>query len=362
METKNLIGLSREEFNTEIIAMGEKSFRANQLWEWIYNKGVKSFDEMTSISAKFREELKSRYNLNRPSISTAKKSIDGTSKWLLKMHDSNEVEAVHIPDPEEDRGALCVSSQVGCSLTCSFCHTGTQRMVRNLTAEEIVGQFMLARDELSDWPSKKETRIVSNVVMMGMGEPLLNYDNVAKALKIIMDGEGLALSKRRITLSTSGVVPLIERCGHELGVNLAISLHAVTDELRNVLVPINRKYPIDQLLDACRNYPPGGNARRITFEYVMLRDVNDSDSDARALVKLLKGIPAKVNLIPFNKWPGASYERSSGNRIHAFSKIIEEAGYSSPVRTPRGEDILAACGQLKSESVRTAKKAGAQDT
>lgn len=355
MQTKNLIGLSREEFNAEIIAMGEKKFRANQLWEWVYNKGVKSFDEMTSISVKFREDLKAKYNLNRPGISVAKKSIDGTSKWLLKMHDGSEIETVHIPD--EDRGALCVSSQVGCSLTCTFCHTGTQNLVRNLTAEEIVGQFMLARDELGDWPSKKEQRIVSNVVMMGMGEPLLNYDNVAKALKIIMDGEGLSLSKRRITLSTSGIVPLIERCGHELGVNLAISLHAVTNELRDVLVPINKKFPLERLLQACRDYPPGGNARRITFEYVMLKDVNDSDADARALIKLLEGIPSKVNLIPFNKWPGAGYERSSNNRIRAFSKIIEDGGYSSPVRTPRGEDILAACGQLKSESVRVKKGA-----
>ncbi len=356
MKTKNLIGLSREEFNAEIISMGEKSFRANQLWEWVYNKGVKSFDDMTSISVKFREDLKALYNIDRPGISVAKKSIDGTSKWLLKMHDGSEIEAVHIPDPEEERGALCVSSQVGCSLTCSFCHTGTQALVRNLTAEEIVGQFMVARDELGDWPSKKETRIVSNVVMMGMGEPLLNFDNVSKALKIIMDGEGLSLSKRRITLSTSGIVPLIERCGHEIGVNLAISLHAVRDDLRDELVPINKKFPIKDLLEACRNYPPGGNTRRITFEYVMLKDVNDSDADARELVKLLKDIPAKVNLIPFNKWPGVKYERSSNNRIRAFSKIVEEAGYSSPVRTPRGEDILAACGQLKSESVRVRKE------
>ncbi len=353
MQTSNLIGLSRTEFNAHIAAMGEKPFRANQLWEWVYNKGARSFDDMTSISKQFREDLKIKYNLARPAISVAQKSLDGTAKWLLKMHDGNEIETVHIPD--EDRGALCISSQVGCSLTCKFCHTGTQRMVRNLTAEEIVGQFMLARDELADWPSKKATRIVSNVVMMGMGEPLLNYDNVAKALKIIMDGEGLALSKRRITLSTSGIVPMIETCGHELGVNLAISLHAVTDELRNDLVPVNRKYPLKDLLNACRNYPPGGNARRITFEYVMLKDVNDSDADARALVALLKGIPAKVNLIPFNKWPGAGYERSSNNRIQAFSKIIEEAGYSSPVRTPRGEDILAACGQLKSESIKVKK-------
>lgn len=353
MQTKNLIGLSREEFNAEIKQMGEKAFRANQLWEWVYNKGARSFDDMTSISLAFRERLKENYNLDRPAISVAKQSIDGTSKWLLKMQDGSEIETVHIPD--EDRGALCVSSQVGCSLTCSFCHTGTQNLVRNLTAQEIVGQFMLARDQLNDWPSKKENRIVSNVVMMGMGEPLLNYANVAKALKIIMDGEGLALSKRRITLSTSGIVPLIEQCGHELGVNLAISLHAVTDELRDVLVPINKKFPIKDLLEACRNYPPGGNARRITFEYVMLNGINDSDADARRLVTLLKGIPAKVNLIPFNKWPGSNYERSSGNRIRAFSKIVEDAGYSSPVRTPRGEDILAACGQLKSESKRVAR-------
>jgi 23S rRNA (adenine2503-C2)-methyltransferase len=353
METKNLIGLSREEFAAEIMSMGGKTFRANQLWEWVYNKGAKSFDDMTSISKQFREDLKLKYNLNRPTISTAQKSIDGTHKWLLKLHDDNEVEAVHIP--EEGRGSLCISSQVGCSLNCTFCHTGTQRMVRNLTAEEILGQFMLSRDELNDWPSKKEIRLVSNIVMMGMGEPLMNYDNVAKALKIIMDGEGLALSKRRITLSTSGVVPLIEKCGHELGVNLAISLHAVTNELRNEIVPVNRKYPLETLLEACRNYPASGNTRRITFEYVMLKDVNDADEDAHAMVKLLEGIPAKVNLIPFNKWPGTIYERSSNNRIRAFSKIIEESGYSSPVRKPRGEDILAACGQLKSESIKIRK-------
>ncbi len=298
----------------------------------------------------FRERLAAAYVVRRPAVSRALESVDGTRKWLLRFPDGQEVETVHIP--EEDRGTLCVSSQVGCTLTCKFCHTGTQRLVRNLEPGEIVGQVMVARDALGEWPSPAEDRQLTNIVLMGMGEPLYNYDAVATALRIVMDQEGLSLSKRKITLSTSGVVPAIKRCGAELGVNLAISLHAVTDELRDVLVPLNKKYPIAELLDACRNYPGSSNARRITFEYVMLKGVNDTPAEARALVSLLRGIPAKVNLIPFNPWPGAPYECSTREAIKQFSDIVFEAGYSSPVRTPRGQDIMAACGQLKSDSVK----------
>jgi 23S rRNA (adenine2503-C2)-methyltransferase len=301
--------------------------------------------------------LAERFEVARPGISVDRQSVDGTRKWLLKFADGQEAESVHIP--EEDRGTLCVSSQVGCTLTCKFCHTGTQRLVRNLSAAEIVGQVMNARDHLGEWPSPQDGRLLSNIVMMGMGEPLYNYDNVAKALKIVMDHEGISISKRKITLSTAGVVPMIGKAGEELGVNLAISLHAVTDELRDKIVPINKKYPIAELMQACRDYPTLNNARRITFEYVMLKDVNDSPADAKALVKLIKGIPAKVNLIPFNPWPGAPFERSTPEAIKRFSDIVFEAGYSSPVRTPRGEDIMAACGQLKSESVRERKSARA---
>jgi 23S rRNA (adenine2503-C2)-methyltransferase len=289
----------------------------------------------------------------RPAVSRALASVDGTQKWLLRFADGQEVESVHIP--EEDRGTLCVSSQVGCTLTCKFCHTGTQRLVRNLEASEIVGQVMLARDALGEWPSPAEDRQITNIVMMGMGEPLYNFENVAKALKIVMDHEGLSISRRKITLSTAGVVPMIRRCGAELAVNLAISLHAVSDELRDVLVPLNKKYPIAELLDACRTYPGSSNARRITFEYVMLKGVNDTPAEARELVRLLAGIPAKVNLIPFNPWPGAPFECSSDPAIAAFADIVNAAGYSSPVRTPRGRDILAACGQLKSDSVKLRK-------
>jgi len=348
----NLIGLSREELTEEMLTFGAQAFRARQLWQWIYNRGARDFPEMTSLSKDFRAKLSESYVLRRPSTALALQSRDGTRKWLLRFSDDQEAETVHIP--EEDRGTLCVSSQVGCTLNCRFCHTGTQRLVRNLDAAEIVGQVMIARDALGEWPLPNtppaEDRQLTNIVMMGMGEPLYNYDNVAKALRIVMDHEGLSISKRRITLSTSGIVPMIARCGAELGVNLAISLHAVTDELRDVLVPINKKYPITQLLEACRTYPGSSNARRITFEYIMLKDVNDSPADARALIRLLYGIPAKVNLIPFNPWPGAPYECSSQRAIAAFSDIIFEAGYSSPVRTPRGQDIMAACGQLKSES------------
>jgi len=347
---RNLVGLGREALAAEMAAFGSEPFRARQLWHWIYHRGATDFAAMTNLARPFRDRLAERYALSRPAVSRTQQSRDGTRKWLLRFADSQEVETVHIP--EEDRGTLCVSSQVGCTLTCSFCHTGTQRLVRNLGAAEIVGQIMVARDALGEWPSPKDDRQLTNLVLMGMGEPLYNFDNVAAALKIAMDPEGLAISKRKITLSTSGVVPMIARCGAELGVNLAISLHAVTDEIRDRLVPINRKWPIAELLEACRNYPGASNARRITFEYVMLKGVNDSPADARALVRLLEGIPAKVNLIPFNPWPGAPYECSSDPAIKAFSDIVFAAGYSAPVRTPRGRDISAACGQLKSASER----------
>ena len=350
---KNLVGLDRTELAVEMAAFGAEPFRARQLWHWIYHRGATGFDQMTSLSKAFRATLAERYRVARPTVSRDLDSVDGTRKWLLRFGDGQEVESVHIP--EEDRGTLCVSSQVGCTLTCKFCHTGTQRLVRNLEAAEIVGQVMIARDALGEWPSPPEDRQITNIVMMGMGEPLYNFENVAKALKIVMDHEGLSISRRKITLSTAGVVPMIRRCGAELGVNLAISLHAVTDELRDVLVPLNKKYPIAELLDACRTYPGSSNARRITFEYVMLKGVNDTPAEARALVRLLAGIPAKVNLIPFNPWPGAPFECSSDEGIAAFADIVNAAGYSSPVRTPRGRDILAACGQLKSESVKLRK-------
>ena len=350
---KELIGLSREELIAEMQSLGEKPFRAKQLWHWIYNQGVRSFAEMSNISKEMRDKLEEHYVVGRSAISQDHKSLDGTRKWLLKFSDGEEAETVHIP--EADRGTLCVSSQVGCTLSCTFCHTGTQRLVRNLTAGEIINQLLISRDALDEWPSTQEVRNISNIVMMGMGEPLYNYENVAKALTIIMDGEGVSISRRRITLSTSGVVPMIERCGKELGVNLAISLHAVTNELRDEIVPINKKYPIEMLLDACRSYPASSNSKRITFEYVMLKDVNDSPAEARQLVKLLRGIPAKVNLIPFNPWPGTIYECSPWEKIKAFAAIVNDAGYASPIRTPRGDDILAACGQLRSESIRKSK-------
>ena len=351
----NLVGLSRDELNAAMTEIGQPAFRGKQLWNWIYHRGETDFAKMSNLSKDFRAALAERFVVQRPAITVDRQSIDGTRKWLLKFPDGQEVESVHIP--ESDRGTLCVSSQVGCTLTCKFCHTGTQKLVRNLTAAEIVGQIMNARDHLGEWPSPQDGRMLSNIVMMGMGEPLYNYENVAKALKIVMDSEGISISKRKITLSTAGVVPMIERAGAELGVNLAISLHAVTDELRNEIVPINKKYPIAQLMQACRDYPTLTNARRITFEYVMLKDVNDSPADAHALIKLIKGIPAKVNLIPFNPWPGAPYERSTQASIDAFSDIVFNAGYASPVRTPRGEDIMAACGQLKSESVKQRRSA-----
>jgi 23S rRNA (adenine2503-C2)-methyltransferase len=351
---RNLVGLDRSALAVELSAFGAEPFRARQLWHWIYHRGATDFATMTSLSKMFREELAARYALQRPAVSRALTSIDGTRKWLLRFPDGQEVETVHIPEAE--RGTLCVSSQVGCTLTCTFCHTGTQRLVRNLTSAEIVAQIMIARDALGEWPSPQSDRQVTNIVLMGMGEPLFNYDNVAEALKIVMDPEGLSISRRKITLSTAGVVPMIRRCGAELGVNLAVSLHAVHDDVRDRLIPLNRKYPIAELLDACRNYPGASNARRITFEYVMLKGVNDSPAEARELVRLLGGIPAKVNLIPFNPWPGAPYECSSEAAIEAFSDIVFAAGYSAPVRTPRGRDILAACGQLKSASVKLRKR------
>lgn len=347
---RNLIGLSFEELTTALTELGLEKFRAKQIWSWIYNHGATDFSKMSTLAKSAREKLMASFSVLRPTISQDQKSEDGTRKWLLKMPDGQEVECVHIP--ETDRGALCVSSQVGCTLTCRFCHTGTQRLVRNLEAGEIVMQVMLARDALGEWPSTREQRLLSNIVMMGMGEPLYNYENVSKALRIIMDGEGIAISKRRITLSTSGVVPMIKRCGDELDVNLAISLHAVTDELRDNIVPINRMYPIKDLLQACRDYPGASNSRRITFEYVMLKGINDSPVDAKQLVRLLRGIPAKINLIPFNPWPGSPFECSDWDTIEKFSIIINDAGYASPVRTPRGRDIMAACGQLKSASIR----------
>jgi 23S rRNA (adenine2503-C2)-methyltransferase len=349
----DLVGLSRAELQAEFAALGLPTFRARQVWHWIYHRGATSFETMTTLAKDLRAQLAARYVIGRPEVSRAQQSVDGTSKWLLRFPDGNEIESVHIP--EEDRGTLCVSSQVGCTLTCRFCHTGTQRLVRNLTAREIVEQVLVARDRLGEWPAPKDGRLVSNIVMMGMGEPLYNFDEVAKALKIVMDNEGVAISKRRITLSTAGVVPMMKRCGEEIGVNLAVSLHAVSDEIRDAIVPLNKKYPLAELIQACREYPGANNARRITLEYVMLKGVNDSPADARALVRLIEGIPAKINLIPFNPWPGAPYECSTEAAIQAFGDIVNAAGYASPVRTPRGRDILAACGQLKSLSEKKRK-------
>jgi 23S rRNA (adenine2503-C2)-methyltransferase len=361
----SLIGLTRAQLADALTQAGvpkaQRKMRVQQLWHWIYFRGFTDFNRMTSVSKELRAVLAERFTLVRPDMVAEQVSIDGTRKWLLRLPGDPEsglphdVECVYIPDTE--RGTLCVSSQVGCTLTCTFCHTGTQRLVRNLTAGEIAGQVMVARDRLGDWPGATRPtdgvipagdRCVTNIVMMGMGEPLYNLDAVRDALLIVADGEGIGISKRRITLSTSGVVPNIERAGAEIGCMLAVSLHAVRDKLRNELVPLNRKYPIAQLLDACRNYPGVSNARRITFEYVMLKNINDSIEEAKALVRLLKGIPAKINLIPFNPWPGSQYECSDWEQIEKFSQVVFDAGYASPVRTPRGRDILAACGQLKS--------------
>ncbi|MFM2148060.1 MAG: hypothetical protein RLZZ187_366 [Pseudomonadota bacterium] len=358
---RDLVGLSREELAAEMVAIGEKPFRANQLWHWIYHQGVTDFAAMPTIAKPMQAKLAERFVVGRPEVTAEQTSEDTTRKWLFRWRDGQQVETVYIPDRQEDRGAVCISTQVGCTLSCTFCHTGTQKLVRNLGAAEIVGQFMAARDSYGEWPSPKDgtPRLLSNIVVMGMGEPLYNYANTAKALRIIMDGEGIGLSRRRITLSTSGVVPMMDRCGEELNVNLAVSLHAVTNELRDQIVPLNRKYPIEELMAACRRYPGASNARRITFEYVMLRGVNDSEAEARELVRLLKGLPAKVNLIPFNPWPGSPYLTSKPDQVKRFAEIVMQAGYSSPIRRPRGRDILAACGQLKTESERARKKVGA---
>lgn len=348
----DLIGLSRHELSEKLVEVGLDPALVKPIWNDIYVKGVTCFSQMPSISLKRQALLSQCFVIGRPTVAKELISADGTRKWLLNFASGNDVpggnsvESVLIP--EKDRGALCVSSQLGCSLSCPFCHTGTMKLVRNLTASEIVAQVMNARDRLAEWGRKRRDCLLTNIVLMGMGEPLMNYDNVAKALQIIMDAEGIAISRRRIMISTAGVVPMIDRVGRELKVNLAISLHAVTDELRDELVPLNRKYPIQQLMQACRNYPAASNSRRITFEYVMLNDVNDSDADARQLVRLLNGIHAKVNLIPWNPWPGAGYQTSTPQRIRAFAQIVNQAGYSSAVRATRGEDIMAACGQLKS--------------
>jgi 23S rRNA (adenine2503-C2)-methyltransferase len=350
---EHLVGLDREELSARVQELGEPRFRAKQLWHWVYHHGATDFGAMSSLAKGFRAKLSEQHSVARPAVKMDRTSEDGTRKWLVRLRDLQEIESVFIP--EADRGTLCISSQVGCTLTCRFCHTGTQRLVRNLSAGEILEQIMLARDSLDEWPTPKDGRRLTNIVLMGMGEPLYNYDQVAKAMRIAMDPEGLGFSRRRITLSTSGVVPMMQRCGEELGVNLAVSLHAVRDELRDWLVPLNKKYPLDQLLAACRAYPGINNARRITFEYVMLKDVNDSPADARELVRLLDGIPAKVNLIPFNPWPGTEFECSSDETVERFSDILYEANLSAPIRAPRGRDIQAACGQLRSESQRQKK-------
>ena len=360
---RDLIGLDRTALGAALAQAGapetQAAMRVEQLWQWIYHRGARDFAEMTNLAKDLRSRLAESFTLGRPEVVERRISADGTRKYLLRVAGGGEIETVYIP--EADRGTLCVSSQIGCTLTCSFCHTGTQRLVRNLTAAEIVGQVLAARDDLGDWGrSGPDKRLISNLVLMGMGEPLYNFEAVRDAMRIVMDGAGLALSRRRITLSTSGIVPEIARVGAELGCLLAISFHATTDPVRDQLVPINRKWNIAALLDACRAYPRLSNSERITFEYVMLKDVNDSDADARRLVKLIAGIPAKINLIPFNPWPGAPYERSDPERIEAFGRIVNRAGYASPVRAPRGEDIMAACGQLKSASERVRRATAAR--
>ncbi|KUJ84121.1 23S rRNA (adenine(2503)-C2)-methyltransferase [Ruegeria marisrubri] len=359
----NLVGLTRDRLREVLIEHGtperQAKMRVNQIWQWIYQWGVRDFAEMTNLAKSYRAQLAENFVIEIPEVVTRKVSEDGTRKYLVRIAGGHEVEVVYIP--EEDRGTLCISSQVGCTLTCSFCHTGTQKLVRNLTTAEIVGQIMMARDDLNEWPvpgePKNETRLLSNIVLMGMGEPLYNFENVRDAMKIAMDPEGISLSRRRITLSTSGVVPEIARTAEEIGCLLAISFHATTNETRDVLVPINKRWNIEELLQALANYPKASNSERITFEYVMLDGVNDSDEDAHRLIELIRShdIPAKINLIPFNEWPGAPYKRSSNNRIRAFANIIYQAGYASPIRTPRGEDIMAACGQLKSATERERK-------
>ena len=359
----NIVGLTRDKLRDALIAMGtpekQARMRTDQIWQWVYQWGVRDFHAMTNLAKAYRADLDAHFEIALPEIVSKQVSADGTRKYLVRIAGGHEVEVVYIP--ETDRGTLCISSQVGCTLTCSFCHTGTQKLVRNLTAGEIIGQVMLARDDLGEWPEpgvgtgENGPRLLSNIVLMGMGEPLYNFDNVRDAMKIAMDGEGIALSRRRITLSTSGVVPEIAKTAEEIGCLLAVSFHATTDAVRDMLVPINKRWNIETLLDALREYPKKSNSERITFEYVMLKDVNDSDADARRLVKLISGIPAKINLIPFNEWPGAPYQRSDWSRIESFADIIYKAGYASPIRTPRGEDIMAACGQLKSATERERK-------
>jgi 23S rRNA (adenine2503-C2)-methyltransferase len=358
----NLVGIPRARMRELLIAHGtpekQAKMRVNQIWQWIYQWGVRDFHAMTNLAKAYRADLAEKFVIEIPEMVSRQVSADGTRKYLVRIAGGHEVEVVYIP--ETDRGTLCISSQVGCTLTCSFCHTGTQKLVRNLTAGEIIGQVMLARDDLNEWPRPGEgagehPRLLSNIVLMGMGEPLYNFENVRDAMKIAMDGEGISLSRRRITLSTSGVVPEIARTAEEIGCLLAVSFHATTDEVRDRLVPINRKWNIETLLSALREYPRLSNSERITFEYVMLKDVNDSDADARRLIELIKGIPAKINLIPFNEWPGAPHQRSDWDRIQRFADIIYKAGYASPIRTPRGEDIMAACGQLKSDTERVRK-------
>ena len=351
---REIVGLSREELTEALGEIGEQPFRTKQVWHWVYHQGVTDFARMSSIGRPLQARLAERFVIGRPEAATVQTSSDDTRKFLFRFRDGQEAETVYIPDRREDRGAVCISSQVGCTLSCRFCHTGTQALARNLGAAEIVGQFMAARDSYGEWPSPRgETpRLLSTIVLMGMGEPLYNYENVAKAMRIVMDGEGIGLSRRRITLSTSGVVPMMDRAGEELGVNLAVSLHAVRDELRDEIVPLNRKYPLAELIAACRRYPAASNARRITFEYVMLRGVNDSEADAHELVRLIAGIPAKVNLIPFNPWPGSPYQTSTRQQLDRFAQIVMDAGFASPIRAPRGRDILAACGQLRTESRR----------
>ena len=353
MSKQDLLNFNIEELQDYCVSNNLSKFRATQIWRWIYCFGHCKFEDMTNIARVTKDFLNDKAFISRPDVSEMQKSSDGTIKWLLKLNDGSEVETVYIP--QEDRGTVCLSSQVGCTLNCSFCHTGTQALVRNLTANEIVGQLMLVMDYLKDWPSGKNNRKVTNVVMMGMGEPLLNYKEVSKAIKIMMSDDGICLSRRRITLSTSGIIPMIEASGIELGVNLAISLHAVNDDLRDQLVPINKKYNIKALISACRNYPPLSNSRRITWEYVMIKDVNDSESDAKGLINLIEGIPSKINLIPFNPWPGTLFETSTKKRIESFAKILMDAGFASPIRKPRGQDIYAACGQLKSTSEKVRK-------
>ena len=358
---RDLVGLDRAELAAEIAAIGEPAFRVKQLWHWIYHQGATDFAAMSSIARPLQARLAENFTIGRPEPAVVQTSTDQTRKWLFRFRDGQQAETVYIPDPDQDRGAVCISSQVGCTLSCRFCHTGTQTLVRNLGTAEIVGQFMAARDAYGEWPSPKgETpRLLSTIVLMGMGEPLYNYANVAKAMKIVMDNEGIALSRRRITLSTSGVVPMMDRAGAELGVNLAVSLHAVRDDLRDQLVPLNRKYPIADLLAACRRYPGSSNARRITFEYIMLQGINDSAAEARELVRLIAGMPAKVNLIPFNPWPGSQYQPSGKAALDRFAAIVNAAGFAAPIRTPRGQDILAACGQLRTDTSRDRKPPGA---